>query len=88
MDQFFSAAIGALFVLLAIAAWRKRRRRIGAGPASAGSFYEFLSEDKRAALEVIVEQRTGYRDPEDRDGDLPQLEDPGRADARRSDRTR
>jgi hypothetical protein len=27
---------------------------------------------------IFVEERASYRDPEDRDGDLPQLEVPGR----------
>ena len=31
---------------------------------------------QRAAIEVIQEERTAHRDPEDRDGDLPQLEGP------------
>ena len=32
--------------------------------------------NRRAAVQVIVEERTGERDPEDKDGDLPQLQDP------------
>jgi hypothetical protein len=36
-----------------------------------------LHDDRqRAAIEVIQEERTGDRDPEDKDGDLPQLERP------------
>jgi len=34
--------------------------------------------DKRNAIEIIIEERTGLRDPEDKDGDLPQLERPKR----------
>ena len=38
---------------------------------------EMLFDDtRRAAVEVILEERTGERDPEDKDGDLPQLQDP------------
>jgi hypothetical protein len=33
-----------------------------------------FTANRRAAVEVIVEERTGERDPEDKDGDLPQLE--------------
>jgi len=34
------------------------------------SSMDLLFDDThRAAIEVIVEERTGYRDPEDRDGD-------------------
>jgi hypothetical protein len=30
-----------------------------------------LSQDRRAAVQIILEERTGERDPEDRDGTLP-----------------
>jgi hypothetical protein len=36
--------------------------------------YELLNEDKRRAIEIILEERAEARDPEDKDGDLPQLE--------------
>ena len=35
-----------------------------------------LNEDKRKAIEIVVEERAEARDPEDRDGNLPDLEDP------------
>jgi hypothetical protein len=35
-----------------------------------------FDDNRRAAVEVIVEERTAERDPEDKDGDLPQLEHP------------
>jgi hypothetical protein len=44
------------------------------GAGAAGAVYELLNQDKRAAVEIIVEEKAGYRDPEDRDGDLPSLE--------------
>jgi hypothetical protein len=56
---------------------RRRRRRVGAG--AAGSVYDMLNQDKRHAVEIIVEERAGARDPEDRDGNLPELEDPGQS---------
>jgi hypothetical protein len=37
-----------------------------------------LNQDKRRAIEIIVEQRAEARDPEDADGNLPELEDPRR----------
>ena len=38
---------------------------------------EMLFDDtRRAAIEVIVEERTGQRDPEDKDGNLPDLANP------------
>jgi hypothetical protein len=52
----------------------RRPHRGSVGPGAAGAVYGFLNEDKRAAIEIIVEERTAYRDPEDRDGHLPDLE--------------
>ena len=43
---------------------------------TAGAIYDLLNEDRRKALEIIVEQRAEARDPEDRDGNLPELDDP------------
>jgi hypothetical protein len=54
------------------------RRTRGPGSAAAGTIYDMLNEDKRKALEIIVEQRAEARDPEDADGNLPDLENPMR----------
>jgi hypothetical protein len=43
----------------------------GVGSAAAGAVYDLLNEDKRKALEIIVEDRTAARDTEHADGDLP-----------------
>ena len=53
---------------------RQRGRRGHVGSAAAGSIYDLLNEDKRHAVEVVVEERAAARDPEDRDGNLPDLE--------------
>ncbi len=37
---------------------------------------ELLTKDRRQAVEVIVEERAGERDPETADGNLPELEMP------------
>jgi hypothetical protein len=55
---------------------RRRRGRTHIGPAAAGTVYDWLNQDKRKAIEIIVEERAGARDPEDKDGNLPDLEDP------------
>jgi hypothetical protein len=78
-----SATVNALVWLGAIAAvivafTRSRRSGSGVGPAAAGSIYDLLNEDKRKAVEILVEERAGARDPEDRDGNLPDLEDPSK----------
>ena len=46
------------------------------GPAAGGATYDWLNEDKRKALEIIVEEKAAARDPEDKDGNLPDLEEP------------
>jgi hypothetical protein len=75
MQGFVSAALLIAMLVLAAVAWRARRRRGGrVGPGAAGAVYDLLNEDKRAALQIVVEERTAYRDPEDRDGNLPELE--------------
>jgi hypothetical protein len=64
-------AIGALM-------WCGRGRPRRLGSASVGSVYDMLNEDKRNAVELIVEGRAEARDPEHADGNLPDLEDPRR----------
>jgi len=63
-----------VLLLIAFARLRKRRSRIGSG--AAGAVYELLQEDKRKAIEIVVEGRAEARDPEDKDGNLPDLQDP------------
>lgn len=48
----------------------------GIGSAAVGTVYDMLNEDKRKAVEIIVEGRAEARDPEHADGNLPDLEDP------------
>ena len=56
-----------------------RRRRGGSiGPGAAGTIYDFLNEDKRKAIEIIVEQKAEATDPETVDGNLPDLDHPTR----------
>jgi hypothetical protein len=42
--------------------------RGGPGPGASGAVYDLLNQDKRNAIELIVEEKAGYRDPEDADG--------------------
>lgn len=44
---------------------RRRRRHIGAG--TMGTVYDLLNEDKRKAVEIIVEERASAQDPETAD---------------------
>ena len=68
-----------LVVWLIVGVWRltrRGRRRVTPGTALLNSMDLLFDDTHRAAVEVIVEERTGYRDPEDKDGDLPELERP------------
>jgi hypothetical protein len=56
-------------------------RRSGIGTAAVGSVYDMLNEDKRKAVEIIVEERAEARDPEHKDGNLPELEHKDRGDS-------
>jgi hypothetical protein len=67
-----------VLLIVAVGKTRGQRRRGGIGTAAAGSIYDLLNEDKRNAVEVIVEERAAARDPEDKDGNLPDLDHPKR----------
>jgi len=47
---------------------KTRRRHIGSG--AAGTVYDMLNEEKRNAIEVIVEDRAAERDEEHADDDV------------------
>ena len=72
----FTGVAGLAILVLFFAAARRvfstrQRRRLG--PAAIGSVYDLLNEDKRHAIEIIVEERAEARDPENADGNLPEL---------------
>jgi hypothetical protein len=70
------AAIWFVAIVFLIIAFRKTRRGRGhfnVGPAAVGGIYDMLNEDKRRAVEIIVEGRAEAQDPEDKDGNLPDL---------------
>ena len=62
------------FVVIAVLFIRRRRSGRPPGAGTAGTVYDWLNEDKQRAVDIIVEARAGARDPEDRDGNLPDLE--------------
>ena len=71
-----------LLVLLWVAtvpylAWRLYRRRGTPGPGAIGTVHDLLIQDKREAMELIVEEQAEATDPETIDGNLPDLETPG-----------
>jgi hypothetical protein len=70
--------IAVVFLIIAVRKTRRTRGRFGVGAGGTGAIYDMLNEDKRRAIEIIVEEKAEARDAEDKDGDLPQLQDPRR----------
>jgi hypothetical protein len=74
------AAVVLLLVAFAVGSTFRRRRHgrggAGPGPAAAGAIYDLLNQDKRNAIELIVEEKAAARDAEDADGNLPDLQHP------------
>ena len=81
IETYVGGVILLLVVWLLVGAWRLRRRRVTLGPAAAGTMDELLDDQRKAAIEIILEERAGARDPEHRDGNLPDLENPKRPPA-------
>ena len=76
--EFFAVA-GFLLVLMGLMVFGLtrpggRRGSRGPGPGATGAIYDMLNEDKRKAIEIIVEQKAEATDPETAD-DVPDLED-------------
>jgi hypothetical protein len=67
-----------VLLIAAIRRTRKQRRSGGVGSGAAGALYGLLNEDTRKAVEIIVEHRAEAQNPEDRDGNLPDLATPRR----------
>ena len=69
-----------LFLIVAIVKMKRRRSGrtfdVNVGTGAIGSVYDLLNQDKRNAIEIIVEEKAEARDPEDADGNLPELEHP------------
>ena len=67
-----------VFVVVVFVQARKRpgSRQPMPGAGAYGAIYDLLNQDKRNAIELIVEDKAAARDPEDADGNLPDLEDP------------
>jgi hypothetical protein len=74
VSQYLSGVIALMAIWLLISAWRLRKKRVSPGPAAAAMMHEMLNNDRRAAVEIILEERAAAHDPEDRDGNLPDLD--------------
>jgi hypothetical protein len=76
VEAYVSGGVALVMILFLVAAWRLRRRQTTLGAAGAATLHGLLSQDRRAAVEIILEERAAAHDPEDRDGNLPDLERP------------
>lgn len=67
-----AAAVVGVLVLLIGSLSKPGTRRFSGGPGAGatGAVHDLLNEDKRKAIEIILEERAEYRDPETAD-DLP-----------------
>lgn len=68
MQQYLQMLLILVPAWLVVGAWRLRKRRSTPGAAAAAAMYEMLNEDRRAAVEIVLEERAAWRDPEDKDG--------------------
>lgn len=72
------AVMTVMLVVIVVFARRGKRKGRSIGTGVIGANYEWLSRDKRQAIEYIVEDKAEARDPEDAEGNLPELERPKR----------
>lgn len=77
------AAAPVIFLLLIVLSRRARRHGGTLRAGVVGAMYEWQGRDKQKALDVIVQGKAAERHPEYPDGDLPQLESPGKKRSRR-----
>jgi len=73
---YFFGTIWLLILWMIVGAWRLRRGSSQPGNAMLDTMLLLHSERQRAAIDLIQEEATGYKDPEDKDGDLPDLATP------------
>ena len=59
-----------IIVLCVLVFWRMKTRRRHIGSAAAGTVYDMIGEEKRNAVEIVVEDKAAARDFEHQ-GDRP-----------------
>ncbi len=58
-----------IIVLCGLVYWRMKTRRRHIGPGAAGTVYDMINEEKRNAVEILVEDKAAARDFEHADDD-------------------
>jgi hypothetical protein len=79
----WAAAVVIFWIAFALA-WRARRKGGSIRAGVIGANYEWLSQDKRRAMELVVEERAEEGKRGSADGNLPDLEDPTERSSRDS----
>jgi hypothetical protein len=64
MALYFWLVYLGLMAWLIVGVWRLRKRRMTVGPAMAASMTELLDDRRRAAIEIVLEERAAERDEE------------------------
>lgn len=64
----------AVLVLVVFALRSVVNRRTHVGAASAGTIYDWLNQDKRKAIEIVVDGQAERQDGEHAEGNPPELE--------------
>ena len=72
--MYVAAVVTAWILFMAFCAWRLISRRVTIGPAAGAAMTELMDDKRRAALEVILEERAAEKDPEDKDGPPSRLQ--------------
>jgi hypothetical protein len=68
--QIVWAAVVTIFLIIVFASarWKRgRQRSLNVGAGTSGAIYDFLNQDKRKAIEIIVEEKAAADDPETAD---------------------
>jgi hypothetical protein len=79
--------VGALAMLVLLFLARRGRRKGGAFTAAvAGTLHDLHSQDKRKAIEIVLQERAARTDPETADGNNPEVVEERRARARQERR--
>ena len=72
VPQLVNASVWLVMIVLGgFVLYRLKTRRAHVGSAAAGTVYDMLNEEKRNAVEIIVEEKAAERDEEHADDTVP-----------------
>jgi transposase InsO family protein len=74
MGVYIVAVTWGLIVWMIVGVWRLRRKRSVPGPAMFASMQELYDDQRRAAVQLVLEERAAARDLEHADDDVQQTD--------------